>query len=477
MSPALLLLLLTAIRLLVAATAPLAPDETYYWVWSRALQPGYLDHPPMVALWVRIGTSLAGETALGVRLLGPLAAAAGSVLLADAAERLYPGRRLGVPAAALLNATLMVGAGAVTMTPDTPLLFFATVTLWALTRGALTQVGADRRWWLAVGAAAGCALDSKYTGLFLGLAIPLWLGGTRQWREFRSPFLWAGGAIAAALFLPVVAWNAGHDWVSFVKQGGRTGDWQPARAAQFVGELVAGQVGLATPPVFVLFAAGLWRSTRAAFRRDPAPTLLVALALPGLLIFLQHALGGRVQANWLAILYPPLAIAAAAAGAGWWRAACGTGFALTALVYLQAAAAPFPLPRALDPTLARLAAWDDLARQADALRAQSGLGFLAAEDYAIASELAWWAPAATRVVGAEPRWSLFRLPTPSADTGLLLLSDRHREQPDPALWTEAREIGHLTRARAGVEAEGYRVYRVMKREGAPAAMLPRPGGQ
>jgi hypothetical protein len=41
---------LTLLRLAIAAWVPLAPDETYYWVWSRALAPGYPDHPPMVAL-------------------------------------------------------------------------------------------------------------------------------------------------------------------------------------------------------------------------------------------------------------------------------------------------------------------------------------------------------------------------------------------------------------------------------------------
>src|SRR5262245_45274077 len=76
---------LTLLRLAVAAAVPLVPDEAYYWVWSRALAPGYPDHPPMVALWIRAGTLLAGEGSLGVRLLGPLSVAAASLLLADAA--------------------------------------------------------------------------------------------------------------------------------------------------------------------------------------------------------------------------------------------------------------------------------------------------------------------------------------------------------------------------------------------------------
>jgi 4-amino-4-deoxy-L-arabinose transferase-like glycosyltransferase len=161
---------LTAIRLLVAASVPLAPDEAYYWVWSRALAPGYFDHPPMVALWIRAGTSLVGETALGVRLLGPLSAAAASWLLFDAAQRLFPGQRAGPPAVLLLNGTLLLGVGTVIVTPDSPLLFFWTATLWAMVR--LIDSGAGR-WWLVAGVCGGLALDSKYTALLLWVGIGL----------------------------------------------------------------------------------------------------------------------------------------------------------------------------------------------------------------------------------------------------------------------------------------------------------------
>ena len=243
---------LTALRLIAAAALPLSGDEAYYWTWSHALHGGYLDHPPMVALWMRAGTALAGETLLGLRLLGPLSAAAGSVLLARAAEAVRPGA--GVPAAALFNGTLLLGAGAVTMTPDTPLVFFWTLALWALMRLLRTGQGG---WWLAVGAACGLALDSKYTAGFLGVGIVLWLAvvpGLRRW--FASPWPWAGGVLAAALFAPVLAWNAGHGWASLLKQGGRAADWDPSAALRHLGELLAGQAGLATPLVFLCLAAG-----------------------------------------------------------------------------------------------------------------------------------------------------------------------------------------------------------------------------
>ena len=247
-----------------------------------------------------------------MRLLGPLSAAAGSVLLARMADAVRPGA--GVPAAALFNATLLLGAGAITMTPDTPLLFFWTLALWALSRVLATGQG---RWWLLAGAASGLALCSKYTGGFLGVGIVLWLAwvpGLRRW--FLSPWLWGGGAVAAALFAPVLAWNAGHGWASLAKQGGRAGDWAPGAALRHLGELVAGQAGLATPLVFVLLGAGGWAAARRAWRRDPGWSLLAAMLFPGLLVFVQHAVGDRVQANWPAILYPAAAVAAGAVCGG-----------------------------------------------------------------------------------------------------------------------------------------------------------------
>ena len=111
-------------------------------------------------------------------------AALGSVLLADAADQLLPGRQAGFRAAALLNATLLLGAGAVTMTPDTPLIFFWTATLWALSRVASGGGG----WFLVAGAALGFALASKYTAAFLGVGAGLWLVLTPTMR----PWLWRG---------------------------------------------------------------------------------------------------------------------------------------------------------------------------------------------------------------------------------------------------------------------------------------------
>ncbi|HEY1934560.1 MAG TPA: glycosyltransferase family 39 protein [Acetobacteraceae bacterium] len=439
------LTVLTLVRLTVAAAAPLAPDEAYYWVFSHALAPGYLDHPPMVALWVRAGTLVAGQTELGVRLLGPLSVALGSVLLMDAADRLLPGRHAGIAAATLLNATLLLGVGSAIMTPDTPLLFFWVAALWATARLLHSGRGA---WWLAIGAFAGLALASKYTAAFLWIGIGLWLcwvPSLRRW--WASVWLWAGTALGGLVFLPVVLWNAAHHWASFVRQGGRVEDWHPARAAQFLGELVGGQFGLATPLLFVLFVAGVALAARRAWRsRDPAWSLLAALTLPAAVVFVQHAFGDRVQGNWPAILYPAAAIAAAGLDpprwTRWQAPAVAVGLAFTALVYIQAVTFVLPLPARLDPIARELGGWDTLARDVSAASQRSGAVFVAAGQYGVASELAWALPTDLPVVDDDPRWAFTTLPRLSlaGRTGILVQRARDRE---PLEWANAVPLNQV----------------------------------
>ena len=55
------------INLFQAWRTELFDDEAYYWVCSRFLDWGYFDHPPMIALLIRIG-SFIFPSELGVRI-------------------------------------------------------------------------------------------------------------------------------------------------------------------------------------------------------------------------------------------------------------------------------------------------------------------------------------------------------------------------------------------------------------------------
>jgi hypothetical protein len=188
--------------------------------------------------------------------------------------------------------------------------------------------------------------------------------------------------------------------------------------------------------------------------------LILCVTLLPALVFIEHAFGDRVQANWPGIVYPGAVLAAACAGVGFWRMAAFSGLAIAAPVYLQAAFAPLSLPRKLDFSLIRLAGWNDLAGTVYVAAAAHHAGFVAADDYGLASELAFRLH--MPVLGVEPRWAMFALAPapPETGNGILLRSARRSGVPDAALWPGATYLGEATRQRHGRVAETYRLYLV-----------------
>jgi 4-amino-4-deoxy-L-arabinose transferase-like glycosyltransferase len=425
----------------------------------------------MVALWIWLGTHLIGDGALGVRFLAPLSAAAGSLLLAQAGDDLFPSCGVGRRAAILLNATLLFGVGAVTMTPDTPLLLFWTACLWALAR--LHRTG-NTGWWLIAGLAAGLGLDSKYTAILLPVGVGLWcllLPGPRRW--LVTPMPWLGAALAFLAFLPVILWNARHDWASFDKQGGREFVWHPLQALRYLLELLGGQAGLATPLIFILCMVGIFLCLRSVWQmRLAAPGLVAALSVPPLLLFVEHALGDRVQANWPAIIYPSAAIGAAVLGGGWQKwltPALALGALMTGLTYIEAVFHPIPFAGRGDPT-ARLLGWGEFSQQINQLALSEGAGFVAADNYGTAALLAR-SDIVVPIIGAEPRWRLFNLPNSDhlmAERPGLLVSPANRN-PSAEGWSALTPLTRLVRPGSG---ETYLVSRVSGE--VAGRVLPRP---
>src|SRR5665647_1177165 len=286
------ILALVALRLVAAAFTPLTFDEAYYWMWSKHLAGGYYDHPPMVALVIRLGTMVAGDTELGVRLASILLALPMSFAVFRAAAILFGGQRVAATATILLNVTLMAAVGTLIVTPDAPLLVASSFVLFFLAKVLETGRGA---WWLAVGAAVGAALLSKYTALFFGPAILIWLVSVPKLRRWLiSPWPYFGGLVAAAVFSPVILWNADHHWISFIKQIGRARieDFKPA----FIAELIPTQIAFATPLVFILGAMGLYALLRRKAGALAARALINATFWTITLYFIWHSLHARVAA-------------------------------------------------------------------------------------------------------------------------------------------------------------------------------------
>ena len=295
---------LLAMQALAAQRLELTFDEAYYTLWSRSLSFGYLDHPPMVALLIRVSTSLFGAGEFGVRALSLLLVGAMPALIAFIAWRLFGSAEKAALAALMWIAMPLVAIGAVFVTPDAPLVVFWTLGLAALVE--LWRTG-RRRWLIAMGLALGLALQSKFTAAFFAAGAALALVATPSLRRWLvSPALFAGLAVALVIFAPFVAWNAEHGWATFAKQLGRA----PPHGftPYYLAEFLVAQIGLMNPLVFAALipavAAVPWRAPVAARSAGEARRILACTIAPAAVYFLLHSLHDRVQGNWLAPLYP-----------------------------------------------------------------------------------------------------------------------------------------------------------------------------
>jgi hypothetical protein len=474
-----IVLALVGLRMIAGAITPLTFDEAYYWTWSQALAASYYDHPPMVALVIKLGTIVGGDTQFGVRVISILLALPMSWAIYRTAMMLCRDARIAASATLLLNATLMVAAGTIIVTPDAPLMVASAFVLFFLAKMIDTGKGV---WWLAVGVATGCALLSKYTALFFGAQILLWIVITPELRRWlRSPWPYLGGIIALIVFSPVIGWNAEHQWVSFIKQLGRAR--VEGMTLKYFGEIIPTQFGFATPFVFALGVMGLYLLAKRPGDSSkigwPAQTLLATSFGVIFLYFCWHSLHARVEANWLGPVYPAFAIAAAIAAhhVGWnarnqrtadvcSRFALPAGVVLLMLLLIQANTGVLTGFRR-DTTVRSVGVgWIELAGDIEQLRVQSGASCIIGPDYGTTSWLMFYLPRGTCVLQRNQRIRWGNRPDPDAallQKPALFVDEIHPGGPTAVLKTiyqRVDKIAELTRKRSGVVMETYEIDRL-----------------
>lgn len=309
-----LLLGTVAVSAWLCLTMPVFAQEAYYWSYAQYPDLSYFDHPPMVAWLIWLGTNVLGDGVVGLRL-GTLLCGVGTGWLGLLWLRdlgCEPWVRAGWLVCSL--AMPMLSATHFLTTPDPPLVFFWTLTLFCLWRARDGKLG----WWALAGVAAGAALLSKYAAAFLAVSgFLLLLADPAMRRQWRRPGPYLGVLLAAITFLPVVAWNVGNDFESFRFQ--TEGRWSKAAiGVRWLGEFVGGQIGVIHPVIALLIPVAAWWVGKKALRRDMPATWLLATGLPMPLFFLANSLFIQVKINWLAPCFLPLA----AIVMTWWS---GTG--------------------------------------------------------------------------------------------------------------------------------------------------------
>lgn len=205
---------LTVLRVVVllAGPMPLVEDEAWYWEWSRRLEWSYATKGPGVAWLIALSTWAFGDAAWAIRLPAALSSAVATLCVAGLARATLGDRRAMLPAAIVLQAMPFPHSLGLVMTIDGPLLACWAAAAWA---GWYAISGHGRWSWLWLGVALGVGVLFKYTVLLLPLGMLAFAVVRRPHVRVRT--VWALLAVPpfALGLLPIVAWNAQHDWVSF----------------------------------------------------------------------------------------------------------------------------------------------------------------------------------------------------------------------------------------------------------------------
>lgn len=285
----------------------LGPDEAQYWTWSRLPDWGYYSKPPGIAWEILFGTTLFGNTEIGVR---SLAIAIGSALplavflLAERARLspstcLWSGLCLAVSPLGVLASFLAITDGGMVL--------FWTIGCIALVT-AIEQKKSPNYLLLGIVILLGALFKWPIYSLWI-VILGSWIlcPWMASWKSLRT--LIAGFAISLLAFLPSLYWNASHEWATFrhvsaTLSGGHapplTNRLIPGNPLDFIGA----QAMLVSPILFILLVMG-WGSLCLRGREIPKGVILCGLS--SLIIIaggVTAAFFMKMQGNWLIFAYP-----------------------------------------------------------------------------------------------------------------------------------------------------------------------------
>lgn len=299
----LFVLVLTAIRLSILATADLAFDEAHYWMWSERLAPAYFSKGPGVAFAIRASTAVFGDNEFGVRFWSPLLGAGTSLLLFYFARRLF-NETAGLWTVLALNVTPLFNIGSFVMTIDPLSIFFWTAamfTFWLATE----RTPAFSWYWPVTGLLIGLGFLCKYTNALELVSIVLVLAlAPRLRHEFKRLGLYILLTAFAICTIPPIVWNSRHAWITLIHLRSRGSldqsfGFHPSELLTFLGQhfvvyspLIFGAIAWAT--------IASWKRVNQQFK----VLFLMWFGLPVFVFYFFLSINKAASPNWdgLAIL-------------------------------------------------------------------------------------------------------------------------------------------------------------------------------
>jgi len=282
------------INLLQSAFTHLIFDEAYYWYYSQEMAWGYFDHPPMVAFLIKIG-SLFFDGELGVRFMSCILSVGTFLILWQLIDD--PKKRGYVPQFFVLVAsmTLMNAYGFFTL-PDTPLIFFTALFLWAYKKFLLAPTWPVS---LFLGVVMAALMYSKYHAVLVIFFVLL-----SNLKLIRNKYAWLAVVVSLACYVPHLLWLYQHDFVSvkyhLYERPNRAYDFNDFTVAFFV-NLVA---------IFGLTFPWIYTSLFKTKVNDKFTRALIFLTYGIILFFFISSFNRRVQTQWIIAISIPMAILA-----------------------------------------------------------------------------------------------------------------------------------------------------------------------
>lgn len=272
---------------------PLINDEAYYWVWSRDLAWGYYDHPPMVALWAKIGFYLL-ENELGNRLIAIIFASLGFVLLGKLLE-IKNGRQLQLYVCLFFSMVLFQVFGFVN-TPDAPLLFFGILYFYVLKK-FLKQPSIWNS--LGLGLAMALLIYSKYHGILLIIFSLL----PHTFKLIKSKYFYIAVFTGILCYVPHIIWQFNHDFVSLqyhlVRRNVKT-----TFKLNNLGDYLLSLIWASSPLLFYYHVQSIFKTKyKTAFDKSLICALLGIIGF-----FIMIALKRYIQAQWSLVAFIPALI-------------------------------------------------------------------------------------------------------------------------------------------------------------------------
>ncbi len=303
---ALLIIIYTLLlRLLYLGGYELIQEEAYYWNYSQHMATGYLDHPPVVAVLIWLGTHLFGNSEVGVRVGAFLCWFVTAWFSYRLTSSLF-GKKTALNSLVLIAALPLFFGTALITTPDAPL-----VACWAGALFFLHRLFVEEKSsaWLGTGICLGLGLASKYTIVLLGPSTLLFMlidARARRWWPKPQPYLAA--VTALLIFSPVILWNYQHDWASFMFQSQR----RMAGVFRFSTPDLLGAILLLLTPTGLLAIWSSSRSSGQSRQEETSQTSTVqqrhrlfacCMALVPLSVFVFFSFSREVKLSWAGPLW------------------------------------------------------------------------------------------------------------------------------------------------------------------------------